>query len=94
MFAIAAKLTRTALFPGSGSRQTAALAGLLDAAAAVLFIYASHAESLPIVVVLVSLYPGITVLAARVINKERLRRPQLGGLCMACVAVSLLVLAR
>ncbi|MFN0030497.1 MAG: EamA family transporter [Acidimicrobiales bacterium] len=94
LFACAAWGTRRAVLPKPGSRRAAALAGVLDGAAAGLFLSATHAGVLPMVVVLTSLYPAITLLAARVVTKELLGRRQIAGLVVAAVAVSLLALAR
>ncbi|MFN0089658.1 MAG: EamA family transporter [Acidimicrobiales bacterium] len=94
MFAVAACVTRRALLPGRGSRLSAATAGLLDGAAAALFLAASRAGALSVVVVLASLYPAVTVVLARLVMKERLSRRQIGALCAAAIAVSVLVLGR
>ena len=45
-----------------------------------------------VVGVIVALYPGGTVLLARVVLKERLHPPQVVGLLLAAVGVVLLVL--
>ncbi len=92
MFAVAALVTSTALLPERGSRRWVVLAGILDAAAAVLFVMSTRAGLLSVGAVLASLYPGVTVLLARVIDKERIRRQQLVGLALAAVAVSLLAI--
>lgn len=94
MFVVGARLTHIAIVPGRGSRRASILAGILDAAAAALFLLATRRGALPVVVVLVSLYPGVTVVLARAVAKERLQRRQLAGMAVAGVAVALLVLAR
>ena len=57
--------------------------GLLDASANVSYVLATRAGLFGLAVVLTSLYPGVTVLLARFVLGERLRRIQLGGLLMA-----------
>jgi drug/metabolite transporter (DMT)-like permease len=42
-----------------------------------------------IAVVLTSLYPGITVLLARVVLRERMRLPQVAGLLLAVAGIAL-----
>ncbi|MDJ0769690.1 MAG: EamA family transporter [Ilumatobacter sp.] len=90
MFTIGALATRTAVFPERGSRVGVVLAGLFDAAAAVLFVLATRAGLLSIGAVLASLYPAVTVLLARVVTKERITRTQLAGMALALAAVGLL----
>jgi drug/metabolite transporter (DMT)-like permease len=65
-----------------------ALAGVLDMAANVLFLYASQRGALAITGVLASLYPLSTVALARVIDREQLRRVQWIGLAAAIAAVA------
>ncbi len=92
MFAVAALVTSTALLPERGSRRWVVVAGLLDAAAAVCFVLATRAGLLSVGAVLASLYPGVTVVLARFVGHERIRRQQLFGLALAAVAVSLLAI--
>lgn len=90
MFAIAALITSTAVLPARGSRRWVVLAGVLDAAAAVFFVLSTRAGLLSVGAVLASLYPVVTVLLARFVGGERIRRQQLVGLALAIGAVSLL----
>lgn len=90
MFTIAALLTSTAVLPARGTRRGVALAGTLDATAAVLFVLAANAGLLSIGAVLASLYPAVTVVLARVHGKERVARRQVVGLALALGAVVLL----
>lgn len=64
-----------------------ALAGISGMAATLLFFYATHFSMLATVAVLVSLYPGVTVLLARLIVHERFSRAQRAGLGLCAVAV-------
>jgi drug/metabolite transporter (DMT)-like permease len=63
--------------------------GALDAAANVAYVMATRAGMFGLAVVLTSLYPGITVLLARYVFKERMRWIQRAGLVMAGVGVAL-----
>lgn len=63
--------------------------GVLDASANVAYVLATRAGLFGLAVVLTSLYPGITVLLARFVLGERLRRTQLGGLALAALGVIL-----
>jgi drug/metabolite transporter (DMT)-like permease len=64
-----------------------ALAGAAGMAAALLYFYATHFAMLATVGVLVSLYPGVTVLLARVILHERFSLAQRAGLGLCTLAV-------
>lgn len=93
MFVSLALMTRVAVAPGRGSRVPVLWAGVLDAAAAVSFLYATRSGYLSIAAVLSSLYPGVTVLLARMLTKERLVHRQLAGLGCAGVAIALFAVA-
>jgi drug/metabolite transporter (DMT)-like permease len=69
-----------------------ALAGLLAQAANLLFLAATGAGQLAVVAVLTALYPAVTVVLAAALLRERIDRYQLGGLAIAAVAVTLIVL--
>ncbi len=62
-------------------------AGVFDVSANALYLLAARQGLLALVAVLSSLYPVGTVLLARVVLKERLTRPQVGGLGMAALGV-------
>ncbi|MET7784770.1 DMT family transporter [Streptomyces sp. NPDC005388] len=68
-------------------------AGVLDSMANLLFLLAARSGDLTVVAVITALYPAGTVLLARSVLGERIRRGQLVGLGTAAVAVSLLALA-
>ncbi|MFJ9362529.1 EamA family transporter [Streptomyces mirabilis] len=68
-------------------------AGVLDSMANLLFLLAARSGDLTVVAVITALYPAGTVLLARGVLAERIRRGQLVGLGTAAVAVSLLALA-
>ena len=64
-----------------------ALAGAAGMAAALLYFYATHFAILATAAVLVSLYPGVTVLLARMILHERFSLAQRAGLGLCSLAV-------
>ena len=63
--------------------------GVLDAGANVCYVAATRDGLFGIAVVLTSLYPGITVLLARVVLRERMRLPQVVGLLLAVAGIAL-----
>jgi drug/metabolite transporter (DMT)-like permease len=69
---------------------TAVLAGLLDATANVCYVLATRAGLFGVAVVLTSLYPGVTVLLARLVLGERLRPVQLAGLLLAIAGIAVI----
>ena len=68
------------------------LAGVSGTAATLTYFYATHYSMLAISAVLVSLYPGFTVLLARVILHERFSPAQRAGLGMCALAVAAIAL--
>ena len=64
-----------------------ALIGISDLIANGAFILATQLDSLTIVAVIGSLHPAVTVLLARLIDKEQLRRSQPLGLALCLVAI-------
>jgi uncharacterized membrane protein len=77
--------------PGAGRwvLPTAAAAGVLDASANACYLLAARAGLFGIAVVIISLYPGITVLLARLTLGERMRVVQRVGLVLAAAGVAL-----
>ena len=67
----------------------AVASGLLDAGANVCYVVATRDGLFGIAVVLTSLYPGVTVLLARLVLGERMRLPQLAGLLLAVAGIAL-----
>jgi drug/metabolite transporter (DMT)-like permease len=68
---------------------TAAVAGAADAAANVCYVLATRDGMFGIAVILTSLYPGVTVLLARVVLGERMQMVQRLGLLLAGAGVIL-----
>jgi drug/metabolite transporter (DMT)-like permease len=90
---IAAAVLRRSLSPGgAGGRLllAAAGAGAIDVVANICYVAATRTGAFGLAVVLASLYPGFTVLLARVVLGERLRWVQRAGLALAAIG-SLLV---
>jgi drug/metabolite transporter (DMT)-like permease len=67
----------------------AVAAGALDASANVCYLLAARAGLFGIAVVITSLYPGITVLLARMMLGERMRAVQRFGLLLAAAGIGL-----
>ncbi len=63
--------------------------GVIDASANVCYVLSTRAGLFGMAVILTSLYPGITVLLARVVLGERMRPAQRVGLVLAAVGVVL-----
>jgi drug/metabolite transporter (DMT)-like permease len=68
---------------------TALGAGVLDASANVCYVLATRAGLFALAVVLTSLYPGVTVLLARVVLGERMNWARRAGLALAAAGVLL-----
>jgi len=78
----------------AGTRVLAAAvgSGVLDASANLCYVLATRAGLFGIAAVLTSLYPGITVLLARVVLRERMQGVQRLGLLLAGVGIVLVTL--
>ncbi len=83
--------TGTRLWPrrGSGITRIALVSGTIDAAANECYVLATRAGLFGLAVVITSLYPGMTVLLARLLLGERMQRLQRAGLLLAAVGVVL-----
>jgi drug/metabolite transporter (DMT)-like permease len=82
--------TRTRVRFGRGGIAGIALAsGVIDAAANVCYVLATRVGLFGLAVVITSLYPGMTVLLARVLLGERMRWLQRTGLLLAAAGVVL-----
>jgi len=87
----AAAVLRPGLLRGIGGRLqlAAAGAGVIDVVANICYVAATRTGAFGLAVVLASLYPGVTVLLARVVLGERLRWIQRIGLGLAAVGIVL-----
>jgi uncharacterized membrane protein len=87
----AAILRRGVLSRGMSGRLllAAAGAGVIDVVANICYVAATRTGMFGLAVVLASLYPGITVLLARVVLGERLRWVQRAGLALAAIGILL-----
>jgi drug/metabolite transporter (DMT)-like permease len=74
---------------GSGILLAAGGAGVIDAVANFCYVAATRTGAFGLAVVLASLYPGVTVLLARVVLGERLRWIQRVGLGLAAIGILL-----
>jgi drug/metabolite transporter (DMT)-like permease len=83
--------TGTRLWPrrGNGRTRIALVSGAIDAAANVCYVLATRAGLFGLAVVITSLYPGMTVLLARLLLGERMQWLQRAGLLLAAVGVVL-----
>jgi drug/metabolite transporter (DMT)-like permease len=91
---IAAAVLRRNLLPrGTDGRLllAAAVAGGIDVVANTCYVAATRTGMFGLAVVLASLYPGVTVLLARVVLGERLRWVQRAGLGLAAIGILLVV---
>ena len=89
---VAAAVLRRGLLPrgaGAGPLLAAASAGVIDVVANICYVAATRTGAFGLAVVLASLYPGVTVLLARVVLGERLRWVQRTGLALAAIGILL-----
>jgi drug/metabolite transporter (DMT)-like permease len=92
VFVAAAAGIRTRPVSWHGDRRLlmAALgAGVLDSTANICYVFATRAGLFGLAVVLTSLYPGITVLLARIVFGERMRWTRRAGLALAAAGILL-----
>jgi drug/metabolite transporter (DMT)-like permease len=75
-----------------GGRAAAILAGILDMVANIFFVLASSTGLLSLAAVITSLYPGPTVLMARLVFKERIAPRRALGLGLSLVGLALISL--
>jgi drug/metabolite transporter (DMT)-like permease len=85
--------TRTFPRPVRGTGSAIAFSGVLDVAANGFYYLAAQEGLLSLTAVLTSMYPGMTVLLARAVLHERLRRSQIAGLLAGAAGVVFITLA-
>ena len=90
----AAAVLRPGLRSGArgGMPLAAVSAGVIDVVANLCYVAATRTGSFGLAVVLASLYPGVTVLLARVVLGERLRWIQRAGLALAAIGILLVTI--
>lgn len=81
---------RPPLAPAPGTSAGIAASGFLDVVANLLYLLATQRGLLSLVAVLTSIYPAVTVLLARLVLDERMRRSQILGLTAAAAGVVLI----
>jgi len=89
----AAVMMRTSPVPRGAGRTvplTAVAVGVIDVIGNICYVAATRTGMFGVAVVLASLYPGVTVLLARVVLSERLRWVQRVGLVLAGIGVLLI----
>lgn len=79
--------------PPPGSRSLSAATGATAAIGTILYFVASHHGLLAVTAVITSLYPGGTILLARIRPGERLGPVRLAGLALAGASVALIAVA-
>jgi drug/metabolite transporter (DMT)-like permease len=90
---VIALATRQRILPKPSARATATWGGIFDTSATVCYASAVHPGALGIIATLIALYPAGTLVLARVVLGERLRRRQSFGLVCAAGAVILITSA-
>ncbi|HEX2645966.1 MAG TPA: DMT family transporter [Candidatus Dormibacteraeota bacterium] len=94
MIAIAfALVSRVSPIPEVKAWRLILIAGTLDGAGVVLYLYATFHGLLSLTALLTSFYPAFTILAARFVLRERLAPRQAAGALLAIVAVALIAAA-
>ncbi|HTX27006.1 MAG TPA: DMT family transporter [Streptosporangiaceae bacterium] len=90
-----AAVLRRGLTPRGADRRllmAAASAGVIDVIANICYVAATRTGMFGLAVVMASLYPGVTVLLARVMLGERLRWIQRAGLVLAAIGILLIAI--
>ena len=83
-------VTRDLHLPAPGSRRLAVLTGVAGGGGTILYFLATQAGLLAVTAVLTSLYPAVTIVAARLLLGERLTVVRLAGLGLAAASVGLI----
>lgn len=90
VLALCAAALRRPVIPARGSVAIVLVTGVIDMSANVLYVLSVYAGYLSIAAVLTSLYPGSTVLLARIVLGERLAIVQKVGVALALAGVALI----
>ena len=87
---VVAAATRNIRRPAAQQGWLAVFTGVTGAGSIVAYFYATHDGFLAVTAVLASLYPGVTIVLARVLLGERLTALRLAGLGLAAACVALI----
>jgi drug/metabolite transporter (DMT)-like permease len=87
---VVAAATRNIRWPAAQQGWLAVFTGVTGAAGIIAYFFASHDGFLAVTAVLTSLYPGVTIVLARVLLGERLTALRLAGLALAAACVALI----
>ncbi len=90
LFLIVSLASGKTLRPGKGTGLTIMASGFLDMFANILYLLAARSGYLILAVVLTALYPGPTVILQRIVFKEKLIPPRIGGLILAVAGAALI----
>jgi drug/metabolite transporter (DMT)-like permease len=83
---------RRSWFPRRGTWTLIVAAGVLDTVGTMMFAYAAQLGRMDVAAVVAAMYPGATVVLARIFLKEYLTRLQLAGVATALLAIALIAL--
>jgi drug/metabolite transporter (DMT)-like permease len=87
---VVAVATRNIRWPGTRLGLLAAFTGVTGAGGIIAYFFATHDGFLAVTAVLASLYPGVTIVLARVLLGEKLAALRLAGLALAAACVALI----
>jgi drug/metabolite transporter (DMT)-like permease len=83
---------RQSLLPPAGAWHYFILNGVLDVAGNAFYLLAGQVGRMDTAAVIASLYPAVTILLAWLLLREKISRPQLGGILIALAAIVLMTI--
>jgi drug/metabolite transporter (DMT)-like permease len=92
LMAAFAIFTRRPIIPQGAPLRLLTLAGVFDVSGNLFFLLAVQNGRLDVTAVLVSLYPAVTAILARLVSREHMTRIQLIGLAMAVLAIVMITI--
>lgn len=87
-----ALLTGVSFIPRRSAWRLIVIAGVLDGAGVIFYLFATHHGALSVTALLASFYPAFTVLCARLLTRERLAPIQAVGAVLALIAITLIAI--